>query len=554
MTYIEEYYNKIMSGEIVACKRIKQVYSMLVDKLHHPEKYEPWVFDEECANDSIEFIETFCKQAQGDLGAPLELMLFQKAKHQAVFGFVHRDTLMRQYREVLDIRGRKNGKTTELACDELYMLVGDGEGSPEVYNIATKLEQAKKGFNECCKMIQQSPSLSKHLKKRKSDIYFPLNYGSLQALASNSNGLDGLNSHMVTIDELAAIKNRDIYDLMKQSMSSRRQPLLNCITTNGFVRNGIFDSQYEYACKVLDGKVKDDRFLAFIYELDDRDEWDKEECWIKANPGLGVIKGFDYLRDFVNKAKADPAFKPTVMVKDFNMKENSATTWLRWHELNNEETFDIKSMGFRYGIGAFDLAETTDLSAAKLFCMKPNDENIYVISMYFIPEEKLNKEEDNKDGDSVPYRLWEKQGLLRICPGNKVNKYHMLEWFKEMRDEFDIYIPWIGYDPWHVDDSLEEAYKNEFGRDSMIVVRQGKLTLSSPMKELKADLEANRVIYNNNPIDKWCLSNMEVQSDINGNIQPIKGMDSRKRIDGGVALIIGYVVLKDKMSEYENMI
>lgn len=554
MTYIEEYYNKIMSGEIVACKRIKQVYSMLVDKLNHPEKYEPWVFDEECANDSIEFIETFCKQAQGDLGAPLELMLFQKAKHQAVFGFVHIDTLMRQYREVLDIRGRKNGKTTELACDELYMLVGDGEGSPEVYNIATKLEQAKKGFNECCKMIQQSPSLSKHLKKRKSDIYFPLNYGSLQALASNSNGLDGLNSHMVTIDELAAIKNRDIYDLMKQSMSSRRQPLLNCITTNGFVRNGIFDAQYEYACKVLDGKVKDDRFLAFIYELDDRDEWDKEECWIKANPGLGVIKGFDYLRDFVNKAKADPAFKPTVMVKDFNMKENSATTWLRWHELNNEETFDIKSMGFRYGIGAFDLAETTDLAAAKVLCMRPNDENIYVVSMYFIPEEKLNKEEDNKDGDSVPYRLWEKQGLLRICPGNKVNKYHMLEWFKEMRDEFDIYIPWIGYDPWHVDDSLEEAYKNEFGRDSMIVVRQGKLTLSSPMKELKADLEANRVVYNNNPIDKWCLSNMEVQSDINGNIQPIKGMDSRKRIDGGVALIIGYVVLKDKMSEYENMI
>ena len=242
------------------------------------------------------------------------------------------------------------------------------------------------------------------------------------------------------------------------------------------------------------------------------------------------------------------------MVKDFNMKENSATTWLRWHELNNEETFDIKSMGFRYGIGAFDLAETTDLAAAKVLCMRPNDENIYVISMYFIPEEKLNKEEDNKDGDSVPYRLWEKQGLLRICPGNKVNKYHMLEWFKEMRDEFDIYIPWIGYDPWHVDDSLEEAYKNEFGRDSMIVVRQGKLTLSSPMKELKADLEANRVIYNNNPIDKWCLTNMEVQSDINGNIQPIKGMDSRKRIDGGVALIIGYVVLKDKMSEYENMI
>ena len=554
MTYIEEYYNKIMSGEIIACKRIKQVYTMLVDKIKNPEKYDPWIFDEELANDPIIFIEEFCKQAQGELGAPLELLLFQKAKHQAVYGFVHKETGLRQYQEVLDIRGRKNGKTTELAADELYMLVGDGEGSPEVYNIATKLDQAKKGFNECYKMIQQSPELNKTLKKRKSDIYCPFNYGSLQALASNSNGLDGLNSHMVTIDELAAIKNRDIYDLMKQSMSSRRQPLLNCITTNGFVRNSIFDAQYEYACKVLDGKVKDDRFLAFIYELDDRDEWDKEEMWIKANPGLGVIKGYDFLRGFVNKAKEDQSFKPTVMVKDFNLIENSIVRWLKWEEVNNEKTFNIKEMGFKYGIGGFDLAETTDLAAAKVLCMRPDDPNIYVIQMYFIPEEKLNQEEDNKEGDNVPYRLWEKQGLLKVCSGNKVNKYDMFEWFKEVRDELDIYIPWIGYDDWHVDDSLLEAYINEFGKDAMIKVRQGVYTLSSPMKELKADLGAGKIIYNNNPIDKWCLSNLQVKTDINGNIQPVKGVDNRQRIDGAVALIIGYVVLLDKMAEYQNII
>ena len=122
MTYIEEYYNKIMSGEIVACHRIKQVYSMLVDKLHHPEKYQPYIFDEDLANLPIDFIETFIKQAQGDLGANLKLELFQKAKHQAVFGFVHKDTYLRQYNEVLDIRGRKNGKTTELAADEIFNL------------------------------------------------------------------------------------------------------------------------------------------------------------------------------------------------------------------------------------------------------------------------------------------------------------------------------------------------------------------------------------------------------------------------------------------------
>lgn len=554
MTYIEEYYEKIMSGEINACKRIKQVYSLLVDKIRNPDKYYPWVFDEELANDPIEFIETFCKQAQGKLGEGLKLELFQKAKHQAIFGFVHKDSRTRQYLEVLDIRGRKNGKTTELACDEIYVSVADGEGSPEIYNVATKAEQAYKGFNECYKMVQQSSELNKIFKKRKSDLYIPFNYGTIKPLSSNTNGLDGLNSHMVTIDELAAIKNRDLYDLMKQSMSSRRQPLLNCITTNGFIRNSIFDSQYDYACGVLDGKIKDDRFIAFIYELDDKDEWDKEECWIKANPGLGKIKKVEFLRDCVNKAKSDPAFKATVMVKDFNMKENSSTAWLRWEELNNENTFDIKSMGFRYGIGCFDLAETTDLASANILCKRRDDDNIYCISMYWIPEEKLNLIETNKEDDNVPYKLWEKQGLLRVTQGNKIDKYEILEWFKEIRYKYDIYIPWIGYDPWHCDDSLLQAFREEFGYESMIKVRQGIYTLSAPMKEMKADLIANKIIYNNNPIDKWCFSNMEIKTDINGNIQPIKGLDSRKRIDGGVSKIIGYVVLKDKEIEYDNMI
>ena len=554
MTYIEEYWEKIKSGEIVACHRIKQVYAHLNDKLKKPGEYTPYIFDEELANLPIDFIETFIKQAQGELGANLKLQLFQKAKLQAMFGFVHKDTFLRQYNEVLTIEGRKNGKTTELAAVEIYMGVADGEGSPEIYNVATKLDQAQKGFQECYKMIQQSKALNKHFKKRKSDLYIKYNFGTIKALASNTNGLDGLNAHMVTIDELAAIKNRDLYDLMKQSMSARRQPLLHCITTNGFVRNSIFDSQYEYACKVLDGKVKDDKFLAFIYELDDKEEWDKEDCWIKANPGLGTIKKIDFLRDCVNKAKSDAAFKATVMVKDFNMKENSASAWLRWDQLNNETTFDIKEMKFDYAIGGFDLAETTDLASAKLLCMRADDPNIYVLSMYFVPESKLNYEEDNKEDDQVPYKLWEKQGFLRVCQGNKVNKHDMLEWFKEIRDTYDIYIPWVGYDPWHVDDSLLEDYKAEFGPQSMEKVRQGIYTLSAPMKELKADLEANKVIYNNNPILKWCLSNVEVKTDINGNIQPVKGVDSRKRIDGAVALIIAYVMLKNHFNEYQTMI
>lgn len=546
--FIEEYYDAIMSGDIVAGHRIKQVYSKLMHDLKHPGQF---VFDEELANRPINFIETFCKQAQGTLGAPIKLMLFQKAKYQAIFGFVDKETRLRQYREVLDIRGRKNGKTTELAATAIYMTIADNESAAENYFIATKLDQSQKGFNEAWNMIAQSKDLSKYIRKRKSDLYFDPSFSFIKALSSNRNGLDGLNSHCVIIDELAAIKNRDLYDLMIQSTSSRDQPLLTCISTNGFVRECIFDSQYEYACKVLDGKMVDQRFLPFIYELDDRDEWDKEECWQKANPGLGVIKKTEVLRGFVNKAKEDPAFKATVMVKDFCATENAATAWLRWEELYNPEKFEAKEMGFRYGIGSFDLAETTDLAAAKVACKRRDDGKDYYLSMYWLPEENLNNKELL---DQVPYLLWEKQGLLRVCPGNRINPYHLLEWFIEVQEEYDIYIPWIGYDPWHVDASLLQAFQNYFGKQSMIPVRQGVHTLSMPMKELKAELIAKQSVYNDHPIDKWCLKNLEVKVDINGNIQPVKGVSQTQKIDGAVAMIIVKVILRDKMAEYLNMI
>ena len=557
MTYLEEYARKVISGEITACRRIKQVYGILLDKLKYPKKYEPWVFNENLANKPIEFIETFCKQAQGKMGTPLKLELFQKAKYQAIFGFVHKETKVRQYNESLTIEGRKNGKSSECSAINLFLLVADGEGAPEIYNIATMLDQAKIGFEYSHKMVKQSPDLRKHIRKRMSDLYFEYNLGIIKPLASNSNSLDGLNAHGVTIDELAAIKNRDIYDIMKQSMSARQQPLLFCITTNGFVRDSIFDSQYNYACEILDGKIKDDRFLPFIYELDHKGEWDKENCWIKANPGLGKIKSLQFLRECVEKAKSDLAFKPTVMVKDFNMPENSSSAWLTWEEVSNQEEFEFKEMGFRYGVGGFDAAETTDLTAAKAMCMRPGDEKIYVKSMYWLPEDVLKKMDidgNRRERDNVPYLLWEKQGLLRTTPGNKIDKHCILEWFREIRNDDDVYLLWIGYDPWHIEDSLLEEFRQEFGKETMIPVRQGVATLSYPMKSLKGDLAAKKVVFNKNPIDMWNLSNLEVKCDINGNIQPVKGMDNRRRIDGAMALIDGYVVLQDHMEEYLNLV
>ncbi len=551
MIDFERYFTDILDNKIVACEKMKLVSEMLLENYYNPGEFH---FDYDIASKHIDFIEKFCKLPTGKLGQPFKLELFQKARFQALFGFVD-DNNLRQYNECLIIEGRKNGKTSETSAVEIDMLVNDNEGSPQIYNIATQLEQAKLGFNSALKMIKQSPFLSKHVKKRAADLYFSYNLGYIKALASNTNSLDGLDVHCAVIDELAAIKNRDIYDLIKQAMGARQQPLLFTITTNGFVREGIFDSQYEYASNLLEGKLSEPnvRFLPFIYELDSIDEWDKEECWMKANPGLGTVKSYDYLRQMVQKAKDDPSFKPTVMVKDFNMKQTSESAWLRYEDFANEEKFDIK---FDYAIGGMDAADTTDLNAAKAICMRPDDDKIYVRSMYWIPQSVIDEQEKNgnrRERDNVPYSLWISQGYLRTCPGNKCDKRIFLEWFKELRDTEDLYVVYIGYDPWHIDDTLLREFKSEFGPNSMIPVRQGTITLSQPMKDLKADLQAKRVIYNNNPIDRWCFFNTEIKTDVNGNIQPVKSLDSRKRIDGTVSLICGYKVLQDYKDKYINL-
>ena len=551
MTEFELYFSQILSGKIVACEKMKRISNLLLSDFSKPQKFH---FDYEIAKKHTDFIEKFCVLPSGKLGVPFKLELFQKARLQALFGFVD-DNNLRRFNECLIIEGRKNGKTSETAAIELDMLINDGEGSPQIYNIATKLEQAKLGFNAAHNMIMQSPILKRHIKKRAADLYFSKNFGSIKALASNTNSLDGLNSHCVVIDELSAIKNRDVYDLIKQSMGSRAQPLLFCISTNGFLRNGIFDAQYDYAKKLLFGELdqKNKRFLPFIYELDFIDEWQDESAWIKANPGLYTVKKFSYLKEMVDKAKDDPTFKPTVLVKDFNLKQTPVGSWLRFEELDNTQLF---SENFDYCIGGFDAADTTDLNAAKAIFMRPDDDKIYVKSMYWIPESVLLESEETgnrRERDSMPYKLWIDQGLMRVYPGNKCDKRIFLDWFLQLRDEYDIYTTFIGYDPWHIDDTLLREFKAEFGKNSMIPVRQGAITLSQPMKDLAADFKAHKIIYNNNPIDKWCLANTQIRIDTNGNIQPIKGLDPRERIDGTVALLCAYKILQDKKDLYVNL-
>lgn len=545
--FIFTYWNKIQSGEIVACKRLIQQYQKLIDELDNPR--DPWVFDLEMATRPIEFIETFCRHSKGKwIGKPVKLELFQKAKIQAVYGFVHKETGLRRCREVFTLVGRKNGKSTEKAANGNYMMVGDGEGGAEVYSVATKKDQARIVWSEAHNMVTQSPALSKHVRKRKTDLYFPVTFSKFEPLASDSNSLDGLNTHYCIMDELHAIKDRNLYDVMKQSMTAREQPILDMITTAGFVRECIFDSIYTYACNVLDGIIEDERFLAFIYELDDRSEWTDFRMWEKANPGLGTIKSYEELAANVERAKNDPDFLPTVLTKDFNIRETATGTWLTFDQINNEETFDIEGLRDCYAVGGADLSSTTDLSCATLLIMKPGSEKKYCLQQYFLPADLI---EQRVKEDKIPYDKWAQRGLLTLCEGNKVNYFDVTAWFRKMYEEYGIMPLWIGYDPWNSQYWVQEMKDLNL---NMIEVRQGYKTLSQPMKELAADLAAKKINYGNNPVLKWCLTNTSVKRDENDNIRPVKGQSSRQRIDGAVSLLIAYTVLFNNLQDYLNII
>lgn len=551
---IVEYYNKIESGEIVVGFKVKRIYKKLVDDIVSP--IGEFEYSPERANHAIEFIENFCKHSKGKWGGkPIELELWQKAFIAAAFGFVHKIDGTRKYREVLLVVARKNGKSTIASGIGLYLQVADGEPGAEVYAVATKKDQAKLVWIDAKRMVTKSPALRKRIKPLVSELRADFNDSTFKPLGSDSETLDGLNVHGAMMDEIHAWKDKNLYDVIVDGTSSREQSLIFMITTAGTIREAVYDMKYEEAELLLNGLddgdgYKDDRFLPIIYELDKREEWTDEKAWQKANPGLGTIKQIDQLRTKVNKAKSNNMLVKNLLTKDFNVRDTSVEAWMTFEALNNTATFDIEELKPRYAIGGADLSSSVDLTSACIAFMVPNDETVYYKHMYWLPEDLL---EQRSNEDKIPYNIWHENGLLRTTPGNTVHHKYVTEWFTEMQEKHDVYIPWVGYDSWSARYWVEEMV-NYFGKDSMLPVIQGKKTLSSPMKLLEANLTAKKINYGNNPITKWCISNTSKEEDKNGNIQPHKGKNQRRRIDGLAAMLNAYVVLQDKSQEYSTLI
>lgn len=550
VNYVRQYVRAIRAGTVTVSEPVRQVYERL--DAEAADKACPYRFSAKLGDHAIRFIETFCRHYEGEhAGQLVKLELWEKAFIQTLFGWVDKKTRLRRFREFFLLVARKNGKSFLSACIMVYMLVADGEAGAQCVSIATKYDQAAIVYKTARKIIEQDADLSALVVPIIGGMEFKLTNSTMKALASKSKTLDGLNLHYCSCDELHAQEDRNLYDVTKQGMKARKQPIFGTITTAGFAREGIYDELYEYALSVAKGTVADAHLLPVLYTLDDRAEWTDPDAWAKANPGLGTIKSRQQLADDVERAKHDPSCLPSLLVKDFNVQENASASWLPWAVLKNETVAEADYLNHTYAIGGCDLSATTDLTCATLLIRRPEDPQFYVLQQYFLPKARVEQVE-HQGRKEAPYRLWAQQGWLTLCDGATVDYNDVTEWFVSMVQERDIRPLWVCYDAalsgYWVPQMTDMGFEMER-------IRQGPVTWTYPMKRMKGLFEDHRIVYQNNPILRWCLSNTAAKSSNQrgiDSIQPEK-ITANRRIDGTVSLLnamTGYYNHEDEFLAY----
>lgn len=547
--YFLEYYNKIKSGEILVGRELRTVIDRLYLDLSNPRYF----FDLKAGSIRIDFIETFCRHTKSPFtNKPFLLTLWEKAFLQVSYGFKMSDTKLRRFNEVVLLIARKNGKTTFIAgIDLAEFFLSKGV---DIACASNTSEQANILFDEINNVREASPTLERRTSKnifsikfgKKNDKKSSNNKSKIKKISVQSKNKDGYNIEVGCIDEVHEMTDSKVYDAIKQSQSTKKEPLIFIITTEGVTVGGFLDQKLDYCRKLIKGEIQDERLLPWLYTQDSQDEvFNDKSTWVKSNPSLGVIKQYSYLEDLMNKARNDLSTRVTMLCKDFNIKQTESGSWLTFKDIKNEETYNLNDLKGSYAIGGVDLSSTTDLTCAVLYIEKEGKK--YLIPQFFMPSEVLK---ERMEEDNVPYDIWVQKGFITLIEGSQNDFTLVTSWFRKMIDEYDIRPLYVGYDPWNSQYWTKEMEDNGFNTEK---IRQGVYTLSEPMKQLEADLKNHKLNYNNNPIMKWCLANTQAKVDVNGNIQPSKLNSHLKRIDGTVATIIAYATLTRYKLNYESM-
>jgi len=533
------YAEQVVKGHITACKKVIQAcFRHLNDLKRQGTDDFPYVFDEELAHRPIGFIEKFCKPSKGDY----EKLILQPWQHFVIgslYGWVHKDTKVRRFREGLVFIGRKNGKTTKISGLSLFSMSKDGEEGARVYVLANTKQQAGELFEESRAMVKKSPALKRRFRENQKGIFYAKTFSQIEPRASDSEKLDGLNTHLGIFDEIHEFKDFKLINVIKRSWSARRQPMVVYITTAGYQLDGPLMEYYEIATDVLAGETEQERKFYFMAELDDISEIDNPAMWIKANPNIGVTLNLPELIQDFNTDRHVPQELSDWITKQFNIFMNNSEQAFVTPEILNrnnnmipEEELEKKSC-----VGGFDLSDSEDLTSACLEFPILETGQVAVISHSWVPEAKAKM-----DNEKIPYYERQKQGFVTIVPGEYVKKEYVYDWFIEQSKRFAI--EKIMYDPAKAF-QLVEALK-AYGFE-MEVVRQGQLTLGPAVDDAKELFIDGKVVYNKNRMFRWYVNNVKLGNDPKRDRLPKKQGRYRK-IDGFAAFINAHVEVMKKLA------
>ena len=572
-SYLHLYAEKIKSGQIVAGTRIKKGIRRFLDDFDNPELR----IDLSESDKRIRFIEHECKLYEAPFsGRPFKLELFQKAIIESIYAIKKwnpeanfgKGGWVRKYQDVLILIARKNGKTPLVAAVSLSEFMCGEMGTKILYG-SNDFEQADLAFSATDAMREESPSMAKRTRRNQKGIFFGnpkhrktkgkysyQNKGSIRKISANGKNKEGRNIKVGVVDEVHEMEDDHLIMPIQQALSTQDEPLYFEITTEGFTEDGYLDHRLADAQKVLDGELDRPDWAIWWYSQDSEEEvWQDEKSWQKSNPGIGVIKKWSYLRKQVEEAKSNPSQRAFVLAKDFNIKQNSSAAWLDEATIVNTETFNPETLRGQYYIGGLDFAETTDLCSARALFEDQQTKKKYTLQMYFIPEAKADAildDDSQLNPERKNYREWEKQGLVVICPGAEVDAELVANWFVGLYEHYGMMPYKIGYDNWHSKD-FQEIIADNFGKEVLERIGMDFMSLSGPMRSLESDLGRNVLVYNNNEIDRWCLSNTGYKTNNIGLIMPVKKYGtSKNRIDGTLSDIICYATFNRYRSLYRD--
>lgn len=562
-SYLLEYISRVEKGEIIIGQELKQMLDILLSHFEDPDIK----IDFTDGHKRINFIETKCKHFEAPFaGKPFLLELFQKAFVESIYCFkIFDDEIgrwVRLYQDVLFLVARKNGKTpliSALCLAEFFC----GELGTRILCSSNDYEQADLMFQAINSMREESKSLERVTRSNIKGIFFGnpknpkktgkfsyKNKGTIKKISAKTGAKEGKNIKVGAVDEVHELKDNSSTMPIRQAVSTQDEPLYIELTTEGVINDGYLDERLREARQALNGELDRPRWLIWLYTQDSEQEiWQDEKSWCKSNPGLGVIKKRSFLRKMIEEAKTSKSMRVFVLSKDFNIKQNNASAWLTTDDIENRETFNLEDFRNCFAIGAADLSKSGDLTSARVLMMKPGSQKKYTIQKYFIPESKLNELSKN---DREKFEDWIRRELVVVSPGNENDFSLVTAWFVKLYKDYGIRVFKTGYDKWSAIYWSKEM--DEYGFDC-VRVAQDWGSMSEPMKLVEADLKSNLIIYNDNPIDKWCLENTALNINSKMDIMPVKvqGKEDQK-IDGAVTLIIAYRIYIDNRTEFLSLV